>query len=311
MLAIGIACAASSVRAQTYPEKPVRLVTAAAGAAGDFVARMLAGGLAERWGQPVLVDNRGGSAVIPIDIVLKSPPDGHTLLVYGSTLWTLPLLQTVAYSPARDFAPITLAATTPMVLVVHPSLPVDSVQGLIALARRRPGQLNYSSGIAGSATHLPAELFKAMAKVDIVRVAYKGGGPALNAILSGETQVMFATGSGSVAHFQSRRLRPLAVTTLKRSALFPDLPTLAESGLPGYEAASTTCVFAPGATPAPIVARIAQDVVQYLGRPEVRERFLRAGMEIVAGSPAELASLVRTETSVIEKLVREAGIRGE
>lgn len=249
--------------------------------------------------------------MIPIEVVAKAPPDGHTLLVYGSTFWHLPLLQQVGYSPLKDFASVTLVATTPMVLVVHPSLPVKSVGELITLAQRRPGQLNYASGIAGSATHLPVELFKSMARVDIVRVAYKGGGPALNAILAGETQVMIATGSGSSSHFKAGRLRPLAVTTAQRSKLFPELPTMAESGLTGYEAASTTCVFAPGATPSPLVTRIGRDFVQYLNRADTRERFLKSGMEVVASSPSELSAAMKADMMAMEKLIREAGIRAE
>ena len=302
---------AAPVHGQGFPEKPVRLVTAAAGAAGDFVSRMVAPGLSEIWGQTAVVDNRGGSAVIPIEWFAKAPPDGYTLLVFGSALWHLPFLQSVAYNPVSDFAPITLAATTPLILVVHPSLPVKSVKELIALAKRRPGQLNYSSGISGSATHLPAELFKSMAGVDLVRVTYKGGAPALNAILSGETQVMFATASGGGPHARAGKLRALAVTSATRSVLFPELPTVAESGLAGYEAASTMCIFAPAGTPAALVTRINQDIVQVLNRPEVKDRFLNSGSEVVASSPAQLASTMKSDMLAMGKLIRQAGIRAE
>ena len=297
--------------AQSYPEKPVRLVTAAPGAAGDFVSRMIAPGLTEKWGQTVVVDNRGGSAVIPIELVAKAAPDGYTLLVFGSALWHLPFLQSVGYNAAQDFAPITLAAVTPLLLVVHPSLPVRTVKELIALAKRRPGQLNYSSGISGSATHLPAELFKSMAAVDITRVTYKGGAPALNAILSGETQVMFATASGGGPHAAAGKLRALAVTSATRSVLFPGLPTVAESGLPGYEAASTMCIFAPAATPAALINRIHQDVVQVLTRAEIKDRFLKSGSEVVASSPTELANAMKADMSAMGKLIKQAGIRAD
>jgi tripartite-type tricarboxylate transporter receptor subunit TctC len=299
------------VIAQNYPAKPVRLVTAAAGAGGDFVSRILAGGLAESWSQPVLVDNRGGSATIPIEVVAKAPPDGYTLLAFGSALWHLPLMQSVSYDPIRDFAPITLVTTTPMILVVHPSLPVKSVKELVALARRKPGELNYASGISGSTTHLPAELFKAMAGVDIVRVTYKGGAPALNALLSGETQVMFANAAGVGAHVTSGRVRALAVTSAQRSALFPDLPTIAASGLPGYEASSMQCLFAPAATPAALVNRLNRDLVKVLNRPEVKERFLRAGSEVVANSPDELAAALKADMIAMGKVIRQAGIRAD
>jgi tripartite-type tricarboxylate transporter receptor subunit TctC len=304
-----LAVAPQASSAQAYPEKPVRLVTAAPGAAGDFVSRMIAPGLSEKWGQQVLVDNRGGSAVIPIELVAKAPPDGYTLLVFGSALWHLPFLQSVSYNATADFAPVTLAATTPLILVVHPSLPVKTVKELVALAKHRPGQLNYSSGIAGSATHLPAELFKSMAGVDIVRVAYKGGAPALNALLGGETQVMFATASGGGPHVKTGRLRALAVTSAQRSALFPDLPTVAETGLPGYEAASTMCVFAPAATPPALVQRISQDIVQTLTRSETKERFFKSGSEVVASTPQELAAAMKADMATMGKLIKEAGIR--
>lgn len=310
LLAALIAAApGGEARAQAFPDKPVRLVTAAAGAAGDFVSRMIAPGLTERWGQSVLVDNRGGSAVIPIEAVAKASPDGYTLLVFGSALWHLPFLQSVSYSPSGDFAAVTLAATTPLVLVVHPSLPVRSVPELVALAKRRPGQLNYSSGIAGSATHLPAELFKSMAGVDIVRVAYKGGAPALNALLGGETHLMFATASAGMPQVKAGKLRALAVTSAQRSALVPELPTVAETALPGYEAASTMCVFAPAATPPALVQRIAQDIVQVLTRVETKERFLKAGFEVIATTPQDLAQAMKADMATVGKLIREAGIR--
>ena len=297
------------VIAQSYPDKPVRLVTAAAGAAGDFVSRVVATGLTDVWGQPVIIDNRGGSAVIPIELVARASPDGYTLLVFGSALWHLPLMQSVSFDPIKDFAPITLAATTPLILVVHPSLPVRSIQELVALAKKRPGQLNYSSGISGSATHLPAELFKSMAGIDIVRVSYKGGAPALTALLSGETQLMFATATGAGPHVKTGRLWALAVTSAQRSALLPELPTVAASGLPGYEAASMMCVFAPAATSAALIDRLNRDLVRVLSRPEVRERFLRSGSEIVAGSPDELTAMMQADMNRMGKVIKEAGIR--
>lgn len=178
LLALVVVAQANMASPQGYPSKPVRLVTAAAGAGGDFVSRIVAIGPSELWEQSVIIDNRGGSAVIPIELVAKAPPDGYTLLGFGTALWHLPLMQSVAYDPIKDFAPITMVTNTPMILVVHPSVPVKSTEELIALARKRPAQLNYSSGISGSTTHLPAELFKFMAGIDIVRVSYKGGAPA-------------------------------------------------------------------------------------------------------------------------------------
>jgi tripartite-type tricarboxylate transporter receptor subunit TctC len=312
MFSVGLLVVVAGVASgQNYPNKPVRIVTAEVGAAGDFVARMVAPGLSESWGQQVIVENRGGSGVIPIEMVAKAQPDGYTLLVFGSALWLLPFIQNVSYNPLRDFSPITLAASTPLLVVVHPSLPVKSIQELITFARAKPGELNYASGIAGSATHLPAELFKAMAGVNIVRVAYKGGGPALNAILGGEVQVMFATSSGAAPHVNSGRLRALAVTSAQPSALFPDLPTVTASGLPGYDAASTMCIFAPARTPAALIDRLNREIVRILNRADVKERFIRGGSEVVAGLPEQLAATMKADMTRMGKVIKDAGIRAE
>ena len=203
---MGLLFSAAVAWGQNYPNRPVRLVTAEIGAAGDLVSRSIAPALSERFGQPVIVENRGGSGVIPIEMAAKALPDGHTLLVFGSTLWLLPFIQNVSYS-VRDFSPITLAVTTPLLLVVHPSLAVKSVKELIALAKAKPGALNYALAASQAPRPIsPAELFKAMAGVNIVRVAYKGGGPALTALIGGEVQLMFATSSGAGPHVNSGRL---------------------------------------------------------------------------------------------------------
>ena len=308
MVSLGLL--AATAWSQTYPNRPIRMITAEIGAAGDLVSRAIAPGLSESLGQPVVVENRGGSGIIPIETAAKALPDGYTLLVFGSTLWLLPFIQNVSYS-VRDFSPITLVVTTPLLLVVHPSLPVKTVKELIALAKAKPGSLNYASGISGSATHLPAELFKAMAGVDIVRVAYKGGAPALTAVLAGEVQVMFATSSGAGPHVNSGRLRALAVTSAQPSALFPGLPTVSASGVPGYDAASIMCVFAPARTPAVLVGRLNQEIVRILNTPQLKERFIRAGSEVVASSPQQLAATIKTDMATMGKVIRDAGIRAE
>jgi len=312
MFSVGLLAAGAGVASgQDYPNKPVRMVTAAPGAAGDFVARLVALGLTDSWGQQVIVENRGGSGVIPIEIVAKALPDGYTLLVFGTTLWLLPLIQKVSYNPIGDFSPITLAAVTPLLLVVHPSLPVKSIKELIAWAKAKPGELNYASGISGSATHLPAELFKAMAGVNIVRVAYKGGAPAISALIGGEVQVMFATASGAGPHVNSGRLRALAVTSAQPSALFPGLPTVAASGLPGYDAASIMCIFAPAKTPAALVGLLNREIVRVLNKADVKERFIKAGSEVVASSPKELAAAMKSDMATMGKVIRDAGIRAQ
>jgi tripartite-type tricarboxylate transporter receptor subunit TctC len=313
MCALGMMLSgAGIVTGQNYPNRPLRMVTAEAGGGVDFTARVIAqGGLSDRLGQQLIVDNRGGAGgAIAAEIVAKAPPDGHTLLVYASAMWFLPLLRSnLPYDPVRDFAPITCAAKSPNMLVVHPTLPVSSVKDLIALARARPGELNYGSGGTGSTAHLAAELFKAMAGVDIVRIPYKGTGPALNDLIAGRVRVMFATAGAVTPHVRSGRLKALAVTSAQPSVLAPDLPTVAASGLPGYELISVYGIFAPVKTPAAIVKQLNQEIVRILGRADVKERFLNNGMETVGSSPEELAAMRTSDMARMGKVIKDAGIR--
>jgi tripartite-type tricarboxylate transporter receptor subunit TctC len=305
---------AAVATAQNYPNRPIRIVTAEVGGGIDFTVRAIAqGGLSQRLGQQVIVDNRGGAGgAIAAEIVARAPPDGYTLLVYASAMWYLPLLRSnVPYDPARDFAPITWAAKAPNIVVVHPTLPVDSVRDLIGLARARPGELNYGSGGTGSTSHLAAELFKAMAGVDIVRIPYKGTGPALNDLLAGRLRLMFATAGSVTQHVRSGRLKALAVTSAQPSAAAPGLPTVAASGLSGYEAISTYAIFAPARTPATIVNRLNQEIVRILVRADVKERFLANGMETVGSSPEELTAMRKADVARMGKVIRDAGIREE
>ena len=295
--------------AQSYPTKPVRVVTLAPGASADFVARLIAPGLSERLGKSMIVDNRSGNAVIPATIVAKSPADGYTLLVIPDAFWLLPFMQEVSYDPIKEFAPIALISVTPLLIVVHPSLAVKSVAELIARAKANPGALNYASGISGSATHLSAELFKAMAGINIVRIGYKGGGPALTALMSGEVQLMFGNASGVAPYVSSGRLRALAVTSAQPSRLFPDLPTVSSSGLPGYEAVSKMAIFAPAGTPAAIINRLNQEIVRVLSDTDIKERFIKAGAEVIASSPGQLEANMKSDMATLGKLIRDAGIR--
>ena len=304
LVCAGVACA------QGYPNKSIRMVTAEAGGGNDLVARVIAQGLTSGLGQQVIVDNRGGSGVIPIEIVAKAPADGYTLLVFGSALWLLPYIQNVSYDPLRDIAPIAIGAVTPLVVVVHPTLPVKSIKELIAMAKARPGQLNYASGISGSVTHLPAELFKAMAGVNIVRVTYKGGAPALNAILGGEVQVMFAAAATAVSHVNSGRLRGLAATTAQPSTLFPGLPTVAED-LPGYESVAITGLYAPPRTPVSLINRMNNEIIKVLNRAEIKERFKNSGFEVVVTTPDQFTATIKAEMARMGKVIKDAGIRAE
>ncbi len=300
VLASGVVCG------EDYPNKPVRIVTSEPGGGNDFAARVIAQGLSLTLKQRVVVDNRG---IIAAEIAAKAPPDGYTLLFYGNPFWLAPFLRdNVPYDPVRDFLPISLAVSTASILVVHPSLPVKSVSGLIALARARPGELNYSSGTTGAASHLAAELFRTMAGIKIVRVPYRGTGAAFTALIAGQVQVMFPTAGSVTPHLKSGRLKALAVTTAQPSALFPGLPTIAASGLPGYESVSLVGIFAPTETPAAIINLLNRNIVRVLDQADVREKFFNAGVDTVGSSPAELAAAMKSEMARMGKVIRDAGI---
>src|SRR5258706_1773737 len=300
VLASGVVCG------EDYPNKPVRIVTSEPGGGNDFAARVIAEGLSLTVKQRVVVDNRG---IIAAEIAAKAPPDGYTLLFYGNPFWLAPFLRdNVPYDPVRDFLPISLAVSTASILVVHPSLPVKSVSGLIALAKARPGELNYSSGTTGAASHLAAELFRTMAGIKIVRVPYRGTGAAFTALIAGQVQVMFPTAGSVTPHLKSGRLKALAVTTAQPSALFPGLPTIAASGLPSYESVSLVGIFAPTETPAAIINLLNRNIVRVLDQVDVREKFFNAGVDTVGSSPAELAAAMRSEMARMGKVIRDAGI---
>ena len=311
ILAIGIAAsfAAGHASGQNYPNKPIRIVTSTPGGSADIVARLLAQGLTVSLSQQVLVDNRAG--VIAGEIVAKAPPDGYTLLVTGNLLWTVALMQKVAYDPVADFLPISLTHMTPMALVVHPSLPVKSVKELIAIAKAKPGQLNYAAGAPGSTNHLPGELFKAMAGVNIVGINYKGGGPALNAVIGGEVPMMFISAVSVIPYVKSGRLKALAVTSAQPSALLPGLPTIASAGLTEYRYEIWLGLMAPAKTPAAIINRLHTEIAQSLNRPEAKEKFFNMGLETVASSPEEFATAIKSDMTKIGKVIRDGNIKGE
>jgi tripartite-type tricarboxylate transporter receptor subunit TctC len=299
----------AGAQAQTYPNRPVRMVAGEAGGAGDFGARIIVQALPASFGQPVIIENRGGT-VQPLEIVAKASADGHTLLYYGASLWLLPFMREhVSWDPIRDFAPITLAVSAPNMIVAHPSFAAGTVKELIALAKSKPGALNYASGISGSSSHLAAELFKAMAGVDIVRITYKGIGPALNDVIGGQVPLSFANVSAAMPHVKSGKLKLLAITSAQPSVLVPSAPTVAASGLPGYESASIFCIFAPARTPRPVMARLNQEFVRVLNQPEVKQRFVSTGVETVGSSPDELAARIKSEMTRLGKVIRDAGIR--
>ena len=301
---------ASELSAQPYPGKLIRIVTAPAGGGTDFVSRVIAQGLTESLKQQVIVDNRGGNVSLAAEIVAKAPPDGYTLLVYAATFWVAPLMQPVPYDPVRDFVPITLATSAPNMLVVHPSLPVKSVKELIALARAKPGMLNYGGSTPGSTTHLAVELLKAMARIDLVRVPYKGQGPMFVALMSGEIQLTITSGAALLPHVKAGRMRALAVTSARPSAMFPGLPTIAAT-VPGYESETVFAVFAPAGTPAPVIKQLNQEIARVITRAEVKEKFLAAGNEVVASSPEPLTALMKSDMARLGKVIKDAGIRAD
>jgi tripartite-type tricarboxylate transporter receptor subunit TctC len=300
---------AAAVYGQDYPNKPMRIITAAGGGATDVAARLIAQGLAGGFGQPVVVENRPSSLVG--EIVAKAPPDGYTLLVVGSAFVIGPLLQKTSYDPLRDFSPISLTSSSPNILVVHPSLPVKSVKELIALARARPGELNYGSGPAGSSPHLAAELLKSMAGVNIVRISYKGGGPAVIGLIGGEVQLMISPAGSVSTNIKSGKLRALAVTSAQPSALLPGLPTVAATGVPGYESSSLVGMLAPAGTPETISNRLNQEIVRVLNRVDVKEKFLNAGLETIGSSPGQFAATMKSEIAKWGKVIKGAGIKDE
>lgn len=310
MLSLGtLVLGAGSAASQNYPNKPIRMVAAEAGSGSELVARVIAQGLAGGLGQQVVVDNRG---ILAGAIVAKAPPDGYTLIAYGSPLWLAPFLQdAVSYDPVKDFAPISLTASTPNILVVHPSVPAKSVKELIALAKSKPGELNYGSGSKGSSTQIAAGLFEAMAGVRMVRVPYKGSGPALTALIGGQIQLMFPAASSVAPHLSSGRLRALAITSAQPSALGPGLPTVAASGLPGYESLSIYGMFAPAKTPAALIKRLNGEIVRVLNRTDVRQKLFSSGVEAVGSSPEQLAHTVKSEMVRLGKVIKDAAIRAE
>lgn len=307
-----LACLSFSAQAQDGATKTRRLVTIEVGGGNDTVARLVARAWESQLNQRVLVENRGGaSGVIAADTVVKAAPDGHTLLSMSGSLWLLPFMQSVPYDPVRDLAPITQSITSPNILVVNPALPVKTVKELIALARARPGELNYSTAGTGSGGHLAMELMKSMARLDIVRIAYKGGAPAMTDLISGQVQLAI-TSTGTIGgHVKSGRLRALAVTSAKPTPLAPGLPTIASQGLPGYEIASTYGIFVPAKTPAGVIARIHQEITRGLHAPEIRERFFSGGSEVVANTSQEFAQVIAAEQAKLGKLIRDVNIRSQ
>jgi tripartite-type tricarboxylate transporter receptor subunit TctC len=307
-----LACACVPAVAQPYPAKPVRIIVPTAPGGGtDLVGRVLAQNLTQALGQQVIVENRGGAGTtIGSAAAAKSAPDGYTLLLNHTSLaFNATFYPRLQYDTLRDFAPIGLVANQPFLFVVHPSLPVKSIRELVALAKARPGQIAYSSGGAGSGPYMGAELFRQSAGVDILHVPYKGAGPAFTDLMGGQVQMMIATASLALPHRKSGKARVLAVTSNKRIAAAPELPTAAESGAPGYEYYVWYGLLAPAGTPAPVITRLHGEISKITAAPETRQKFAGDGLDALSSSPEQFAAYLVSEVSKWSKVVKKAGIQ--
>ena len=315
LLALVLALAATLASAQSYPNRPIKLIVPfAPGGSADLVGRLLAQQMSESLGQPVVVENKGGaSGMLGNEYVAKSPPDGYTLTVgtLGPFAVNQTLYEHVPYDNIRDFAPITLTGISSHILVAHPSVPVTNVNELIALARQKPGQLTFASSGTGNATHLTFELFKARAGIDIVHVPYKGGGPAMADLVGGQVLFSFASMASAVPFVRAGRLRAIAVSGGERSALFPDVPTVAESGLAGFASEDWQGILAPAKTPPDIVQRLNAEIGRILLLPEVKAKLTAAGFDPKPSTPEWFAQFIQAETRKWAKLLKGIGIKAQ
>jgi tripartite-type tricarboxylate transporter receptor subunit TctC len=312
-LAVLLAAVATGACAQGYPTKPIRIVVPfPAGGATDLLARAAAQKLTDAWGQPVVVDNRpGAGGNIGSELVAKAAPDGYTLEMgtVGTHAINASLYAKMPYDHVKDFAPVILVASVPNVLVVNPAVPVNSVQELIAYAKANPGKLNFASSGSGTSIHLSGELFKVMAGVQMAHIPYKGSAPALQDLIGGQVQLMFDNLPPSLPQIKGGKLRALAVTSAVRAPALPDVPTVAEAGLPGFEASSWFGILAPAGTPPDIIAKLNAEIAKWLASPEAKEKMLALGANAAGGSPEDFAKHIATETVKWQKVVKASGAK--
>ena len=315
LVVLALLLAAAEAIAQAYPVRPIRIIVPfPPGGGTDIGTRILGQKLQEALGQPVVIENRGGaSGIVGLEQGARSAPDGYTLLMgnIGTMAINVSLFRKLPYDPVKDFAPISQVALLPMFLLVHPALPARDVRELIALAKAKPGQINYSSSGSGGMPHVSAELFKSLAGIYMVHIPYKGGGPAVADLMAGQVQVSFATVLESISQVKAGKLRALAVSSARRSAAMPELPTLAEAGLPGYESGSWLGLFAPAGTPQEIVARLSTEAIRIVKLPDVREKLLQQGADPVGGTAAELAATIQADIAKYARVIRDAGVKPE
>jgi tripartite-type tricarboxylate transporter receptor subunit TctC len=314
VLMMGLFWLSAAIAAESdYPTRPIRIIVPQSpGASTDLTARVIGQKLNETFKQPVVVDNRpGSSGIAGTEIVARAVPDGYTLMVVASSFSINPALRPLPYDSVRDFTPITQLSKFPNMLAAHPSLPAKTLQDVIALAKAKPGQLNYASAGSGTGTHMSAELLKYMTGIDIVHIPYKGGGPAMVATVGGQTQLIVGTTIGLLPHVRTGKLKAIGLTSAKRSAAAPDIPTFAESGVPGYEHEPWNGMFAPAKMPKAVVAKLNAEVGRLLHSPEVRKVFEHEGADTVGNSSEQFVAIIKSETAKWAKLVKTAGIKVE
>ena len=305
-----VATAGMNVHAQDkYPTRPVRIVTATPGGGNDFLARMIAPPLGTVLGQQIIVDNRPSRLVG--GIVARSTPDGYTLVVGGSTMQYTPLMEKIDYNAITDFTPVSLLERSPNVLVVNPALKVNTVSELVAMARAKPGVLNYGTGASGASLHLSGELFMLATNTRMVRVPYKATGPAVLGLLTNEVQLVFATAGAVVPLLKDGKLKALGVTTLEPTPLVPGMPTIAQQGVPGFEVVTIGFMLAPAKTPQPVVRRLNQHIVKLMQQPDVKERLAAGGSDAVSSSPEELGRIMREDDARMRKLFKQLGLSAD
>jgi tripartite-type tricarboxylate transporter receptor subunit TctC len=312
-LIIGFVCLGSAM-AQSYPVRTIRLIAhSSPGGTSDILGRLMAHKLTEALGQQVVVENRAGaSGIIGVDVAAKAAPDGYTMLITQTSIAINPsMFSKLPYNAIRDFAPITQLVAAPNVLVVHPSVPATSVKGFIALAKAQPGSLINGSPGQGTSPHLSAELFKIMAGIKLDHVQYKGAGQAVLSLLAGEVPVMFTTPPTAMPYLKAGRLRPLGVTTTTRIDALPDVPAIAEAGVPGYESVQWFGMLLPAGTPRPIIDRLHQELIRALRAPDMKERLNSLGLDAVGSTPEEFAAYMKSETEKWAKVIKIMGIKPE
>ena len=302
-----IVLAVGGAHAQDYPNQPIRMMGSSPGGSADLIMRLIEPTLRRSLGQPIVIDNR--ATILLGELGAKAPPDGYTMVVVGTSFFTGHLLRDTSWDPIRDFLPVTLAAAGPSVLVVHPSVPAKSVKELIALAKARPGEINYATGAPGSTAHLATELLKAMAGINVTWVPYKDNAPGLRSVMAGETQMMVTNIPGIEALMKAGRVRALAVTTTKPSPLLPGVPAMAEAGVPGYEALSADGMVVPARTPAAIINRLNQEIVRALQEPNTKQTLFNSGVVSVGSTPEEFGAFMKASVAKWGKVIKDSRIR--